>query len=203
MPLHAVALNCTLKPGPEQSSTARLLELVAAELHRHDVETTTLRVIDEHVSHGVSSDEGDGDGWPSIRRRIVASEILLIGTPIWLGHPSSVCQMVLERLDAFISETHDDGRPIGWDRVAAVVVVGNEDGAHHVAAEIFQGLDDVGFSIPPGAAVYWVGQAMGDVDFKDLDEVPEAVTSTVQSLAANAAHLASCLRDRPYPPAAN
>ena len=81
MPLHAVALNCTLKPGPEQSSSARLLELVAAELHRHDVETTTLRVIDEHVSHGVSSDEGDGDGWPSIRRRISASGELT-ATPI-------------------------------------------------------------------------------------------------------------------------
>ena len=194
MPLRAVILNCTLKSGPEPSSTGRLLELVADELRRHDVETVTLRVVDEHIRPGVSSDEGGDDGWPAIRQRIVSSQLLVVGTPIWLGHPSSMCQMVLERLDAFISETHDDGRPIGWDRVAAVAVVGNEDGAHHVAAEVFQGLDDVGFSIPPGAAVYWVGEAMGDVDFKDLDDVPEKVTSTLQALAANAVHLAQVPR---------
>lgn len=198
--LHAVVLNCTLTPAPGSSSTDRLLDLVVQRLAEHDVDTTTtIRVVDAGVKFGVSSDEGDGDGWPAIREAIVGAEILIIGTPIWLGHPSSVCQMVLERLDALISETHADGRPIGWDRVAAVAVVGNEDGAHQVAAQVFQGLDDVGFSIPAGGAVYWVGEAMGSVDFKDLDDVPSSVLETAATVAANAAHLARCLRDRPYP----
>jgi hypothetical protein len=75
---------------------------------------------------------------------------------------------------------------------------GNEDGAHHVAAEVFQGLDDCGFTIPPGGAAYWVGEAMGSVDFKDLTEIPDGVRQTASRLAANAAHLARVLRSAPY-----
>jgi multimeric flavodoxin WrbA len=131
----------------------------------------------------------------------MAARILVIGTPIWLGHPASPCQVVLERLDALISEEGEDGRPVLWDKVAVLGVVGNEDGAHHVTAEVFQGLDDCGFTIPPGAAVYWVGEAMGSVDFKDLDEVPDKVRSMAVRAASNAAHLATTLRTSPYPPA--
>jgi len=199
-PLRAVALNCTLKRTPDASSADRMLDLLGDELTKHDVECTRFRVVDHGVRFGVSSDEGDGDGWPAIRAAIVAAELLVIGTPIWLGHPSSVCQMVLERLDAFISETHDDGRPIGWDRVALLGVVGNEDGAHAVTASVLQGLNDVGFSVAPAGAVYWVGEAMGSVDFKDLDEPPEKVVAAATATVANAVHLARELRARPYPP---
>ncbi|MEJ7720822.1 MAG: NAD(P)H-dependent oxidoreductase [Ilumatobacteraceae bacterium] len=148
--LRAVALNCSLKSTPESSSTGRMIELISDQLAGHDVETTaTFRIVDEGVRFGVTSDEGDGDGWPAIRTAILGAQILVLATPIWLGHPSSVCQMVLERLDAFISETDDKDRPIAWDRVAVVGVVGNEDGAHHVAAEVMQGLNDVGFTVSP------------------------------------------------------
>jgi multimeric flavodoxin WrbA len=197
--LAAVALNCTLKPGGEPSSTDRMLELVIEQLATHGITTTSFRVVDEDVRFGVTSDEGGGDGWPRILEAIMAARILVVGTPIWLGHPASPCQVVMERLDALISEEGDDGRPVLWDKVAVLGVVGNEDGAHHVAAEVFQGLDDCGFTIPPGGAVYWVGEAMGSVDFKDLDEVPSSVRTTAVQLAANAAHLAATLRAHPYP----
>ena len=85
----------------------------------------------------------------------------MIGTPIWLGHPSSICQRVLERLDAFIGEEDDQGRIISTDRVAILATVGNEDGAHHVAAEVYQALVDVGFTIPANGQVYWVGRGHG------------------------------------------
>lgn len=155
-------------------------------------------MVDENVRFGVSSDEGAGDGWPRMRSAIVDAEILIIGTPIWLGHPASPCQVVLERLDAMLGETRADGRPIGWDRVAVLGVVGNEDGAHHVTAEVFQALNDVGYSVAAGGAVYWVGEAMGKVDFKDLAEIPQLVRQTASRLAANASHLARLLRRHPY-----
>jgi multimeric flavodoxin WrbA len=196
----AVALNCTLKPAGEPSSTDRMLGLIVDELARHGVTTTSFRIVDEDVRFGVTSDEGSGDGWPRLLEQIMAARILVIGTPIWLGHPASPCQVVMERLDALISEEGDDGRPVVWDKVAVLGVVGNEDGAHHVAAEVFQGLNDCGFTIPPGGAAYWVGEAMGSVDFKDLDEVPDAVRSTAVRLASNAVHLATTLRAEPYPP---
>jgi multimeric flavodoxin WrbA len=197
----AVALNCTLKPAGEASSTDRMLGLIVDQLATHGITTTSFRVVDEDVRFGVTSDEGDGDGWPRILEAILAARILVIGTPIWLGHPASPCQLVMERLDALISEEGEDGRPVLWDKVALLGVVGNEDGAHHVSAEVFQGLDDCGFTIPPGAAVYWVGEAMGGVDFQDLDEVPDAVRSMAVRAASNAAHLATVLRANPFPPA--
>ena len=130
---------------------------------------------------------------------MLRADIVVIGTPIWLGHPASVCQVVMERFDALISETGDDGRPVLWDKVAVLGVVGNEDGAHNVTADVFQALNDCGFTIPAGGAVYWVGEAMGSVDFKDLDEVPDGVRTTATRLASNAVHLAGALSTRPYP----
>ncbi|MCU1371393.1 MAG: flavodoxin [Ilumatobacteraceae bacterium] len=199
MTLSALALNCSLKPSPEASSTAALISHLARSFGEHDVVLDSIRIADRNVAPGVTSDEGGGDEWPEIRARILESQILLLATPIWLGNPSSVCRRVLERLDAFIGETDGDGRPIASDRVAVVATVGNEDGAHNVAAQAYQGLADVGFTIPAGAQAYWVGEAMGSVDFKDLDEVPEKVAETISTLTSNAVHLARLLADHPYP----
>lgn len=197
--LRAVALNCTLKGSPEPSSTDDLLGLLVEALARHDVATEVLRVVDHHVAEGVTSDEGDGDEWPMIRQKVLDAQILVLGGPIWMGNPSSVFRKVLERLDAFLGEEDEQGRVIAYDRVAVVATVGNEDGAHNVAAQAYQALSDVGFTIPPNAQAYWVGEAMGSVDFRDLDETPEKVTQTVQDVARNAAHLARVLQASPYP----
>ncbi|MGY2063611.1 flavodoxin, partial [Nocardia gipuzkoensis] len=116
------------------------------------------------------------------------------------GHPSSVTQRVLERLDAELSNTDDEGRPSLVNKVAVVAVVGNEDRAHKVCADVFQGLNDMGFTIPAQGGTYWTGEAMGSVDYKDLDGVPEAVASTTTAMARNAAHLARALRAAAYPP---
>ncbi len=197
--MRAFALNCTLKPSPEPSSTDVMLDLFAAELHRFDVAMDRERLVDHEVRPGVSHDEGDGDEWPALRRRILDAELFVLATPIWLGHPASTTQRVLERLDAFISETDDRGQMPLVDRVAMVAVVGNEDGAHHVGAEVFQGLNDVGFSLAAGAMTYWVGEAMGSIDFKDLTTTPEKVASQASTMVANAVHLARALSGGPYP----
>ncbi|MCU1496158.1 MAG: hypothetical protein JWM47_111 [Acidimicrobiales bacterium] len=198
-PLHAVALNCTLKRSPEASSTDKMIGLLSDAFRSHEVELEVVRIVDHQVAQGVTSDEGDGDEWPAIRRKILDAQIFLLATPIWLGNPSSVCRKVLERLDAFLGEEDDQGRMVSLDRVAVAATVGNEDGAHNVAAQIYQALSDVGFTVPPGAQAYWVGEAMGKVDFKDLDEVPEKVRQTIDDLARNAAHLARALQASPYP----
>lgn len=201
MSITALAINCTLKPSAEESSCELLLTQVLDGLDKHGVKGEMLRAVDYNIKLGVSSDEGEGDDWPAIRSRILAADILVLGTPVWLGHPSSICQRVLERLDAFLSETDDQGRMISYGRVATVAVVGNEDGAHHIIAELYQGLNDVGFSIPASGCTYWVGEAMQSVDFKDLKETPEVVQSATAGLARNAAHLARLLSQSNYPPA--
>ncbi|MEU0379704.1 NAD(P)H-dependent oxidoreductase [Streptomyces cyaneofuscatus] len=197
--MRALALVCTLNPSPARSSSQHLAEQVMSEFDRHGVQGEIVRIADHDVRPGVEVDMGDGDAWPAIREKMLAADILLIATPIWLGHPSSLCQRVLERLDGELSETDDRGRPLVYGKVAAVAVVGNEDGAHKVSADLFQGLDDVGFSLAPGAVTYWVGEAMQGTDYQDLDEPPETVASTTRTLAANAVHLARLLAEAPYP----
>ena len=197
--LRALVLNCTLKPSPSESSTDLLAQQVLDALASYDVTGETIRVVDHDVKPGVEADMGDGDAWPLIRGRVLASDILVFATPTWVGHMSSVAQRVIERLDAEISETDDAGRPILAGKVAVVAVVGNEDGAHAVIADAFQGLNDVGFTIPSQGAVYWNGEAMQTTDYKDLDETPEAVATTTETVARHAAHLATLLKERPFP----
>lgn len=197
--LTALVLNCTLKPGPTVSSSEQLGEELLEALGKHDVTGEMVRVIDQQVRFGVQTDEGDGDGWPALRQKILAADILVLATPIWLGQPSSVCKMVLERLDAELSETDDEGRLLTYGKVAGLAVVGNEDGAHHVSAEVYQALSDVGFTIPANAVTYWVGEAMQSTDYKDKDPRPEKTEQTTRTLAANAAHLARLLKQHQYP----
>jgi multimeric flavodoxin WrbA len=197
--LKALVLACSLTPSPAPSSSEVLGREVLDALAGHGVQGEAVRVVDHDVRFGVETDMGDGDAWPSIRGKVLAADILVLATPIWMGQPSSVAKVVLERLDAEISETDDDGRPTMFDKVAGVAVVGNEDGAHHVSAEVFQALSDVGFSIPPQGLTYWVGEAMGGTDYQDLDEKPETTQGTTRTLAAGLAHLARLLKENPYP----
>lgn len=199
--LTCLALNCSLKSsGP--SSTERLLEQVLEALRSHGVAGEVVRAAALQVHPGVESEaQGPGDDRPALRERVLASDIVLLGSPIWLGNPSSVCRRVLERMDAFLSETDDEGRMVTFGKVGGVAVTGNEDGAHSVIAQCYQGLADVGFTIPTNAATYWVGEAMGSVDYLELDEVPEGVASMTSMMATHLAHVARLLRDHPYPPA--
>ena len=199
-PLNAIALVCSLKRSPAPSSSELMAEHVCEQLRSHGVKTDTVRCADYSILPGVETDMGDGDEWPIIRERVLAADILLLSTPVWLGHPSSITQRVLERLDAELSTTDDDGRPIMYGKVALIAVVGNEDGAHKTFADCAQGLNDVGFSFGAQANTYWTGEAMQSQDYNDLDEVPEAVAKTTASAARNAAHLAGVLQAAQYPP---
>lgn len=198
--LRAVVLGCSLKRSPAPSSSEQLGREVLTAFADHDTDGEVIRVVDHNVRFGVSTDEGDGDGWPTIRAKILAANILVIATPIWLGQPSSVTKLVLERLDAELSETDDQGRLLTYGKVAAVAVVGNEDGAHHVTAEVLHGLNDVGFTIAAAASTYWVGEAMGKIDYRDAGPKPDTTGAATKTLAASTAHLAQLLADRPYPP---
>ena len=197
--ISALVLVCTLKPSPAESSSDLLAHQVLDALREEGAEGEVLRVADHGVRFGVSTDEGDGDGWPEIRTKMLSADVLVLATPIWMGQPSSVCKMVLERLDAELSESDDEGRLLTYGKVAMVAVVGNEDGAHHVVAECLQALNDTGFSVAPNAGTYWVGRAMQTTDYRDLDPSPEETVSATRSAAANAVHLARLLQGSAYP----
>jgi multimeric flavodoxin WrbA len=196
--LRALALTCSLKPSPEPSSTDKLAGQVLDALAKNGVTSELVRVIDHDVQPGVQVDMGDGDDWPAIRGKLLAADILVFATPTWVGHMTSVAQGVLERLDGELSETDDTGRPLIAGKVAVVAVVGNEDGAHHISADAFQALVDVGFTVPAQGVTYWNGEAMQGVDYLELEETPEPVAQATKTLAENAAHLARLLKADPY-----
>lgn len=199
MTLTALALNCTLKPGDAPSSSALMAQQFLDALAEHDVTGSMVRVVDHDVRPGVETDMGDGDAWPTIRQQVLDADVLVVVTPTWVGQMSSVANRVLERLDAELSETREDGNPILYGTVALVGVVGNEDGAHKITADLYQALDDVGCTIPAQGGTYWNGEAMHTVDYNDLDETPEAPLQTLRTAAANGAHLARLLAAEPYP----
>jgi len=200
MSLTAIALNCSLKSDSrETSSTDQMIDVLKKKLRKNDVETTeTIRCAAYNIKAGVTSDEGDGDDWPELREKILDHDILIFGGPIWMGQVSSVAKRVLERMNAFMSETDEAGRMPSYGKVAVAAIVGNEDGAHQCTAQLFQALNDVGWTIPAVAACYWVGEAMASTDFKDLEEVPEKISKTANMVADNAAHLADLLAKSPY-----
>ena len=199
--LIAQPVNCTLKADRDTvSSTDKMIGTLARAYAPHDVEVReTIRAAAHNILPGVTSDEGEGDDWPTLRERILAADILIFGTPIWMGQASSVAKRVMERMDAFIGETDDEGRMPSYSKVVVAAIVGNEDGAHAASAQIFQALNDCGWTVPAVAACYWVGEAMQATDYRDLQEVPEPVSKTAGMVASNSAHLARLLRMSPFP----
>lgn len=198
--LKALTLICTLKPSPKASSTDKFAHDLDNEFKRNGITNEFIRIADFNIKPGVETDMGEGDDWPTIRQKMLNADIFVIATPTWVGQMSSMALRVIERLDAELSETDDKGRLMTLGKVAAVAIVGNEDGAHKITADVFQSLNDLGFTLPAQAATYWNGEAMQAVDYQDLPKIPDAVVSANKTLARNAAHLARLLKSNEYPP---
>ena len=199
--MRALVLNCTLKPSPTPSNTDVLADVVVETLREKDVDVEVIRAVDYHIPPGVETDMGEGDEWPRIHELLKFSDILIIATPTWLGQPSSVAKLVLERMDAMISEKKDDGTYAAYNKVAGVVVTGNEDGAHHVISEVAGALIDIGFTIPGQAWTYWnMGPGPGP-SYTETEHGHEWSESTGKTMAANLFAAATALKANPLPPA--
>jgi multimeric flavodoxin WrbA len=195
--MRAIVLNCTLKKSPEPSNTEQLAEVVATGLRDHGAEVVFRRVVDYNVPPGVLTDMGEGDEWPRLHEELLNAEILVVASPTWIGRPSSIAQRVLERMDAMLSETDEQNRPVAYNRVAGVVVTGNEDGAHHVISEISGALGDIGYTIPGQSFTYWnMGPGPGP-DYSETDHGHEWAHKTATTMAGNLFAVAEALRANP------
>jgi multimeric flavodoxin WrbA len=162
--LSALFVNCTLKPTTaEPSNTQALMDNSVAIMAANGVETDLVRIADHEVPPGVEEDMTehgyDRDDWPAIQRRVLAADILVLGTPIWLGEKSSLCTRVIERLYGYSGELNERGQWIYYGRAAGVLVTGNEDGIKHVAMNTLYSLQHIGYTIPPQADAGWIGEA--------------------------------------------
>lgn len=200
MALKAIFLNCTLKKSPERSNTSAFIGQARKMFSELDVETDEIRVVDYNVKFGNSSDEGEGDEWPQILKRVKESDILIIATPIWRGDRSAVAKVVAERFDGIWSEADEEtGRYPTFNKVAGVMVDGNEDGAKKAISSICFDLSEHGFSIPVNAFSYYVGKAGPGPAYIEAKGDRHLFTNrTLYLMVYNLAHLAKVLKANPY-----
>ena len=161
--LRAVFLNCTLKRSPELSHTEGLIGISKAIMEKNGIATELLRPVDHEIAHGVWPDMREHgwerDAWPAILDTVMAADILVLGTSIWLGEKTSVCTQVIERLYAASHLLNDQGQYAYYGRVGGCLITGNEDGGKHCAMNILYSLQHLGYTIPPQADADWLGEA--------------------------------------------
>ncbi len=161
--LRALYVNCTLKPSPALSNTQGLMDISIAIMEANGVDVEHVRAVDHELAPGVYPDMSEHgaarDDWPSVYERVDAADILVIGTPIWLGEKSSVCTRVIERLYGNSSQLNEHGQYAYYGKVGGCLVTGNEDGVKHCAMNILYSLQHLGYVIPPQADAGWIGEA--------------------------------------------
>lgn len=200
--LKAVYVNCTLKKSPEQSHTEGLMKVSKSIMRKEGVSVDEIRFVDHDVARGVYPDMTehgwDKDEWPQLFERIYDADILIIGTPIWLGEKSSVSQLLIERLYAMSGKQNDKGQYLFYGKVGGSIITGNEDGLKHCAMSILYALQHVGYSIPPQADAGWLGGVGPGPSY--LDEEAEShkndfTNRNTTFMTYNLMHLAQILKD--------
>lgn len=204
--LSAVLLNCSLTRDGSKSHTRRLLARVCGVMKTEGVDVEMIHMLDHQVGFGMVKDTteiGDSaDDWPMIHSKIMAANILVIGTPIWLGDKSSICTRVIERLYGYSGKLNDQGQWAYYGRVGGCIVTGNEDGIKHCAMNILYSLQHLGYVIPPQADAGWIGQAGPGPSYGDNDKAGgkvglnnEFTQRNTSFMAWNLMHMARMLKD--------
>ncbi|MFL0352264.1 flavodoxin family protein [Xanthomarina sp. GH4-25] len=200
--LKAIYVNCTLKKSPRQSHTDGLMEVSKNIMKTEGVSAKHIRLVDHDVAFGVYPDMTEHgvekDEWPSLFKEIFEADILIIGSPIWLGEKSSVCQKLIERLYAMSGKTNDKGQYLFYGKVGGCVITGNEDGIKHCAMGILYALQHVGYSIPPQADCGWIGEAGPGPSYLDNESNAKNNNFTNRNttfMTYNLLHLAKLLKE--------
>jgi multimeric flavodoxin WrbA len=200
--LRALFVSCTLTPSPGASNTEALMADSIAIMEQQGVSTELVRAVDLDLAPGIQPDLSEqfpGDEWPGLFAKVQAADILVLGSPIWLGEKSSVCTRVVERLYAHSAETNDRGQSMYYGKVGGVVVTGNEDGYKHIGMNLTYSLQHLGFTVPPQSDVGWVGEAGPGPSYADEGSGgPESdfTQRTLTFMTWNLLHMAATLRAR-------
>lgn len=209
--LKCIYVNCTLKKSPQESHTSTLINVSKQIMINENVEVEEIRFIDYDVASGVYPDMTehgwDKDEWPALFEKIIAADILVLGTPIWLGEKSSEAQKLIERLYGMSGKTNDKGQYIFYGKVGGCIITGNEDGVKHCAMGILYSLQHVGYSIPPQADCGWIGKVGPGPSYGDTEWQGEKLDGPVgfdsnftnkntTFMTYNMLHLASMLKEQ-------
>lgn len=207
--LKVLFINCTLKKSPEKSHTSTLMKVSQKILKNEAVDYEEIRFIDLEIPPGVYPDMTEHgwkkDDWPKIQQKIMDSDILIIGSPIWLGQKSSEAKKLIERLYGMSGKTNDKGQYIYYGKVGGCIITGNEDGVKACSMDILYSLQHVGFSIPPQADSGWLGEigpgpSYGDTEWDGEKIDPpmgfdsDFTNKNITFMTYNLLHLATLLK---------
>lgn len=205
--LSAIFVNCSLKKDKTESHTGRLLAHAAAVMEHNHVKVEHLYALDHDIAFGMSPDMTehgwDKDDWPALFKRVVAADMLVLGTPIWLGVKSSVCTQFIERLYSNSACQNARGQYVYYGKTGGCLVTGNEDGVKAVAMEVLYALQHIGYTIPPAADAGWIGEAGPGPSYGDADDsggAPvgfdnEFTNRNTTIMSYNLMHVARMLKD--------
>ncbi|WP_281541270.1 flavodoxin family protein [Maribacter aestuarii] len=200
--LKAVYINCTLKDSSQKSHTEGLMKVSIKILEAEKVRVDYMRLSDMTIPVGLLPDMTEAgalkDDWPEIFEKIMDADILVIGTPIWLGEKSSIATKLIERLYGMSGRTNDKGQYIYYGKVGGCVITGNEDGIKHCAMGILYALQHLGFSIPPQADCGWIGEAGPGPSYLDEEsggKNNEFTNRNTTFMTYNMLHLAKMLKE--------
>jgi multimeric flavodoxin WrbA len=204
--LRALFINCTLKCSPEPSHTQTLMDAARSIMQGQGVTVDNIRAVDYELAPGVQPDMTEHglakDDWPQLYEHVQAADILVIGTPIWLGERSSTCSRVIERLYAHSAQLNDKDQYVYYGKTAGCIVTGNEDGVKHVAKGVLYALQHLGYVIPPQAEAGWIGEAGPGPSYGDEKDDGsrygfdnDFTNRSVTFMAWNLLHVARLLKD--------
>lgn len=216
--LSALFINCSIKRDKTGSHTQRLTNRVAGIMSDEGVAVKQIYALEHQIAFGMikdGADEGVEDEWPGIQREIMEADILVIGTPIWLGVKSSVATQVIERMYAYSGDRNPKGQWLYYGKTGGCIVTGNEDGIKHCAMDLLYALQHIGYTVPPQADCGWIGEAgpgpsYGDTEFEGKHFDPpvgydnQFTLRNATYMAWNLMHLAHMLKtNHGYPAIGN
>lgn len=200
--LSALFINCTLKPSPQTSNTDGLMAVSRAIMEKQGVAVETVRLVDHQIAPGVYPDMTEHgfskDDWPQIWPKVRDADILVVGSPIWLGEESSVARQLIERLYAHSGQRNEKGQYVFYGKTGGCIVTGNEDGVKHVSMTVLYALQHVGYAIPPQADAGWIGEAGPGPSYLDDGSGGPSNDFTqrnVTFMSWNLMHMARLLKD--------
>lgn len=169
----ALFINCSIKKDSKGSHTLKLINRVAGIMREQGVEVEILNLLDYDVAFGMEKDLTEHgyakDDWPKIQKKIMAADILVLGSPIWLGVKSSVCTLVIERMYAYSGDRNEKGQYLYYGKTGGCVITGNEDGIKHCSMDILYALQHIGYVVPPQADCGWIGEAGPGASYGDTE----------------------------------
>jgi len=204
--ISALFINCSIKKDKSQSHTQLLIDKAAAIMQKVGVKIDQIYALDHQIAFGMIKDgktEGLKDDWPEIQSRIMAADILVIASPIWLGVKSSVATLVIERMYAYSGDYNAKGQYLYYGKTGGCLITGNEDGIKHCSMDLLYALQHIGYSIPPQADCGWIGEVGPGPSYGDKVEgsnIPagfdnEFTNRNTTFMAWNLMHMARMLKN--------